>query len=33
VSDDQRLFDLAAFLVSSAGLTIVESPRHGAVGC
>jgi Family of unknown function (DUF6092) len=31
VSDDQRLFDLAAFLVSSAGLTIVESPRHGAV--
>jgi hypothetical protein len=31
MSEDERLFALAAFLVSSAGLTIVESPRNGAV--
>ncbi len=31
MSGDERLFDLAAFLVSSAGLTLVESPRSGAV--
>jgi hypothetical protein len=31
MSDDERLFELAAFLVSSAGLTLVESPRNGAV--
>jgi hypothetical protein len=31
MSQDEQLFDLAAFMVSSAGLTIVESPRHGAV--
>jgi uncharacterized protein DUF6092 len=31
VSDDPRLFELTAFLVSAAGLTLVESPRHGAV--
>jgi len=30
MSDDDRLFDLAAFLVTAAGLTIVESPRNGA---
>jgi hypothetical protein len=31
MSDDERLFELAAFLVSSAGLTLIESPRNGAV--
>jgi hypothetical protein len=31
MNDDERLFELAAFLVSSAGLTLVESPRNGAV--
>jgi Family of unknown function (DUF6092) len=31
ISDDERLFELAAFLVSSAGLTLVEAPRSGAV--
>jgi hypothetical protein len=31
MSDDQRLFELAAFLVTAAGLTLVESPRNGAV--
>jgi hypothetical protein len=31
VSDDPRLFELTAFLVSAAGLTLVESPRSGAV--
>jgi hypothetical protein len=31
MSDDERIFDLAAFLVSAAGLTLVESPRNGAV--
>ncbi|HKP18623.1 MAG TPA: DUF6092 family protein [Gaiellaceae bacterium] len=31
MTDDERLFELTAFLVSSAGLTLVESPRHGAV--
>ena len=29
--EDERLFELAAFLVSSAGLSLVEAPRHGAV--
>ena len=29
--NDERLFELAAFLVSAAGLTLVESPRNGAV--
>ena len=28
---DERVFELAAFLVSSAGLTLVEAPRSGAV--
>jgi hypothetical protein len=28
---DERVFNLAAFLVSAAGLTLVESPRSGAV--
>jgi hypothetical protein len=31
MSDDERLFELAAFLVTSAGLTLVEAPRSGAV--
>ena len=31
MSDDPRLFELTAFLVSAAGLTLVESPRSGAV--
>ena len=31
MNDDERLFELAAFLVSAAGLTLVESPRNGAV--
>ena len=31
MSEDERLFELAAFLVSSAGLSLVEAPRHGAV--
>lgn len=31
MSDDERLFELAVFLVSSAGLTLIESPRNGAV--
>jgi hypothetical protein len=31
MSDEERIFELAAFLVSSAGLTLVESPRNGAV--
>ena len=31
MSDDERLFELAAFLVTSAGLSLVEAPRHGAV--
>lgn len=31
MNDDERLFGLAAFLVSAAGLTLVESPRNGAV--
>ena len=31
MSDDERFFELAAFLVTSAGLTLVEAPRHGAV--
>ena len=31
MSDDERVFELAAFLVSSAGLTLVEAPRSGSV--
>jgi uncharacterized protein DUF6092 len=31
MTGDERVFELAAFLVASAGLTIVESPRSGAV--
>jgi hypothetical protein len=31
MKDDERVFELAAFLVSAAGLTLVESPRNGAV--
>ena len=31
MSEDERLFELAAFLVSSAGLSLVEAPRNGAV--
>jgi Family of unknown function (DUF6092) len=31
MSNDERVFELAAFLVSSAGLSLVEAPRHGAV--
>ena len=33
MSDDERVFELAAFLVSSAGLSLVEAPRSGAVRC
>jgi hypothetical protein len=28
---DERIFELVAFLVSSAGLTLVEAPRLGSV--
>ena len=31
MSEDERVFELAAFLVSAAGLSLVEAPRSGAV--